>query len=159
MEPQIANPLGAYGNTASPAGMQVVDFNNQAAAARVTGDVVVLSGTGGVNVATTTTANSFLVVGVVSGTGSGPLGAASDATSYAIGAVMPVVIQGPARINIGANTVAANDVLTTSTTAGVAQTNTATTVATASGTLIGIALEASTAKDANNTIRAWIQKM
>lgn len=158
-EAQIQNPAGVYGNTASPGGADVVDFISAAAAARVTGDVLVLSGVNGVAVATTTTANSFLVVGVVGPAGVGALGAASDGTSYPVGAIIPVITRGPARINIGANTVAAGDILTTSTTAGVAATNAATTVLTAVGTLIAVALEASAAKDANNTIRAWIEKM
>lgn len=158
-EAMIVNPAGAYGNTATPGGADVVDFVSAAAAARVTGDVVILSGVAGTSIATTTGANSFLVIGVVAPAGVGALGSVSDGTSYAVGAIVPVIIRGPARINIGANTVAAGDLLTTSTTAGVAATNAATTVATAVGTLIAVALEASAAKDANNTIRCWVQRM
>jgi hypothetical protein len=72
---------------------------------------------------------------------------------------MPVVISGPARVNIAANTVAANDLLTTSTAAGVAATNAGAPAANAVvGSILGVALEASGAKDANNTIRAYIMK-
>lgn len=155
----IANPAGAYGNTASPGGTDVVDFVNGAAAARVTGDVVIFSGVAGTTVATTTGANSFLVAGVVAPAGVGPVGTLSDGTSYAVGSIMPVIVRGAARVNVGSNTVTAGDILTTSGTAGVAQTNTATTVLTAVGTLIAVALEASSAKDANNTIRCWVQRM
>ena len=80
--------------------------------------------------------------------------------TYAAGAVMPVIIRGPARINIGAaNTVAAGDLLTTSAVAKVAQTNAGAPGANANTmSLIAIAMEANTAKDANNTIRCYINK-
>lgn len=62
-----------------------------------------------------------------------------------------VVTNGVARVQVGAGTVAANALLTTSTipSQGLA-TGTI-------GNLLGIALEAQTAKDANNTIRALIK--
>jgi hypothetical protein len=57
-----------------------------------------------------------------------------------------------ARVNIGANTVAAGDILATSTTAKVAVVNASATF----GAAFAIALEASGVKDANNTIRCRI---
>jgi|SRR5215471_2806326 len=167
---QISNPGGAYGLTADPAGQVVVDCVNGSGGTLVEGDVVVCTDVNGVSVTTTTSANDTSVVGVVgSGAQTAPalgvtggagaigsfLAAASNTATFASGATMPVVVAGPARVNIGANTVAAKAVLTTFTSAKQAQT-----VAAAVGQIgavIGQALESQAAKDANNTIRCWIK--
>jgi hypothetical protein len=156
---QIANPAGVFGLTASPSTIDVESLQNNSGATRTYGDVVVIDATG-TQVNTTTTANDKTVIGVVGQKAAGGVGAtAGDGTTYAAAAIMPVVVRGIARINIGTTTVAANDLLTTTTTAGVATTNAGAPAANAvTGSLIGVALEASGAKDSNNTIRAWIQK-
>lgn len=157
---QIPNPAGSLGSFAATSGSQLVqDVVNNSGATRTYGDVVVIDANG-VNATTTTTANDKTVIGVVGQTGQGTVGATTgDGSTYIAGRVMPVITRGIARINIGANTVASGDVLTTTTTAGQAGTNAGAPAANAVvGSLIAIALEASGAKDANNTIRAWIQK-
>lgn len=157
---QIPNPAGSLGSFAATSGSQLVqDVVNNSGATRTYGDVVVIDANG-VNATTTTSANDKTVIGVVGQTGQGTVGATTgDGSTYAAGRVMPVITRGIARINIGANTVASGDVLTSSTSAGVAATNAGAPAANAVvGSLIAIALEASGAKDANNTIRAWIQK-
>jgi hypothetical protein len=168
---QISNPAGAYGLTADPAGQIIIEVVNNSGGTLVEGDVVVCVDVNGVLVTTTTSGNDTSVVGVVGagaqtapalGAAGGPgaigssLAAASNTGTYAIGANMPVVVEGPARVNIGANTVAAKAVLTSFTSAKQAQT-----VAAAVGQIgavIGMALESQAAKDANNTIRAWIKR-
>jgi hypothetical protein len=167
---QIANPGGAYGLTADPASQIVCDCVNGSGGTLVEGDVVIITDVNGLSVTTTTTGNDTAVCGVVGpgatappalGLGGGPgaigapLTAASSTSTYASLAVLPVIVFGPARVNIGANTVAAKAVLTTFTTAKQAQT-----VAAAVGQIgavIGQALESQAAKDANNTIRCWIK--
>jgi hypothetical protein len=76
---------------------------------------------------------------------------------------MPIIIKGPARINIAANTVAAGGNLSSSAVAKVAATAAAAGSVGALqglvGSFIAIALESQAAKDANNTIRAYISKM
>jgi hypothetical protein len=157
---QIANPAGVFGLTASPASPTVVSMVNNSGGTLVQGDVVVLStDVTGCVVTTSTGGNDFTVIGVVGGHSQGALGSVSDTTTFPNGGIVPVIIQGPARVNIGANTVAAGAQLTSDTNAKQAKANAASTVLTAVGTIIGIALEAQSAKDANNTIRAWIQKM
>ena len=150
----IANPKGAFGLPLSGTnlGGQVVMTNdhfdveviNNSAAARVYGDVVVIDVTGTL-ATTTTTANDKTVLGVVSQSNSNP-------TNCPIGFPMLVTVRGVARVNIGANTVAAGDVLASFTTAGQAVTNNALTAPT-NAAAIGIALEANAAKDTNNTLR------
>jgi hypothetical protein len=91
----------------------------------------------------------------------GQVGAtAGDGSTYVAGAVMPVVLRGIARINIGTTTVAASDLLTTAGTAGVAATNAGDPTANAVlGSIIGVALEANSTTDSNSTIRAYISKV
>lgn len=164
---QISNPAGLFGLGADWNDSDYTTVKNLATGAtRTVGDVVVWSlpvnsTTYYVpNVTTTTSAGSLYFAGVVvDPTYEGPDNASSlspaagsSGKTYAAGAEMPVVNKGVQRINIGSNTVTAADILTTSTGAGVAVTNNSATT----GQGIAIALEASTAKDANNTIRAII---
>lgn len=163
---QITNPQNAWQAGATwqdyqAVQQEVVEMVNTSGAARTAGDVVTLDLTTiadyGQQATSTTTVNDKQVVGVVAPKTQGSLQSQGD--TYAAGAVMPVIVKGPARINIGANAVAAGDVLTTSGTAGQAVTNAGAPAANAVvGSLIAIAAEASTAKDANNTIRAYINK-
>lgn len=145
---QIANPGGAFGLTASGT-QDLIELVNNSGATRTDGDVVVIDVTGTL-ATTTTTANAPATVGVVSSLGSTAL-----ASTVASGKPMLVAVGGVARVNVASNTVAVGDILASSTAAGVAVVNNSATV----GQAIGIALEASSAKDANNTIRALIKKM
>lgn len=161
--PQIANQQGLWGETASPDGQLIAMYVNNSGGVLTVGDVVIASDVAGILCTTTTTASSPHVVGVVSEPYGGALGAAGSALTYASGANVPVLIKGPGRINIGANTVAAGANLATSATVKVAATpaNAASVAALQAlvGTFIGIAREADSAKDAGNTIRAYINKM
>lgn len=151
----------------TPQNIEVVWYVNNSGATRTAGDVVVADYVAGLNANTTTTASDVTVVGVV--TNRDPSQAlvtaqtAAPADTYAAGAIMPVVIKGHARINIASNTVAAGANLATSTAVGVAAVPaTAASVAALQalvGSFIAIAAEAQSAKDANNTIRCYIQKM
>jgi hypothetical protein len=157
---QITNPSGAFGLAAS-ASPYVRTYNNNSGATLLPGDVIVFAAdVTGANITTTTTVNDKTVLGVVGAkTPSDSLSTQNPAVTFPVGAPVPVVLSGPARINIGANTVAAGDLLTTSAVAKVAATNAGTPAANAvTGSIIGTALEASAAKDTNNTIRAYIQK-
>lgn len=157
----ISNPQGLLGGTADPDGQLVVNYTNNSGGTLTDGDVVICSEVTGTLATTTTTASSPHVIGVV-GKG-GPLGAAASGDTYASGSVVPVIVQGPARINIAANTVAAGAVLSTSTAAKVAAVaGTAASVAALQalvGTFIAVAREADSAKDAGNTIRCDVRKM
>jgi hypothetical protein len=158
-EATITNPGSLYGLSAT-APNQFVEMLNNSGASLFPGDVVAIAtDVTGVLVTTTTTVNDKTVIGVVGAkVPSDSLNSQAPA-SYASQAVCPVIIRGPARINIGANTVAAGDLLASSATAKVAATNAGTPAANAvTGSIIAIALEAYTAKDANNTIRAYINK-
>ncbi len=114
----------------------------------------------GVAVTTSTTANDKRVLGPISQTG--------DAASFS-GATIPVggngwvVVSGIARVQIGAQVVVANDCLFQSGTSRQAISQTAATVTAAAGTYvgagIGVALEATAAKDAQNTVRAIIARV
>lgn len=86
-------------------------------------------------------------------------------TGFPAGEIAPVVLQGWAYVNVGANTVAAGNLLTTS---GVARVGSAvTSAATLIGTFIGVALEAQNAAgtvtsadgSASRLVRSWIAKM
>jgi hypothetical protein len=156
----IPNPAGSLGALVATSGTQrVVDMVNNSGATRTYGDVVVVDATGTL-ATTTTTANDKKVIGVVGQTGQGSVGATQgDGSTFAANAVMPVIVEGIARINIGANTVAVNDLLTTTTTAAVAGTNAGAPAANAViGSICAVALEANGAKDTNNTIRAYVMK-
>lgn len=111
----------------------------------------------GVAVTTSTTANDKRVLGPISQTGDA--GSFSGST-IAIGANAWVVVAGIARVQIGAQVVVANDTLYQSGTAKQAISQTAATVTAAAGTYLGascgVALEATAAKDAQNTVRAII---
>lgn len=139
----------------TPQGARVVWCNNNSAGTLFAGDVVILQANG-IDVTTTTTANDRSVYGVVAPSNSTSL-RLGDTTydTYAVGALVPVVVSGPARINIAANTIVAKDELTCSGTAKVAFTNNTTT--TNSGAVVAVALEADSAKDANNTIRCLVK--
>lgn len=154
----ITNPQGAYGLQAT-APVQYVEMVNNSGGTLLPGDVVTVDVTG-VLANTTTTANDKTVVGVVGAKApSDSLNTQPANATYASGSPMPVIVRGPARINIAANTVAASDLLTTTTAAKVAGTNAGAPGANANTmSLIGIAMEASAAKDANNTIRCYINK-
>jgi hypothetical protein len=167
---QIGNPAGSYGLTADPQQQSVIDCVNNSGGTLQEGDVVVCTDVNGIQVTTTTTLNSPQVMGVVgqgapgssglvSGGGAGAietgLGAASSVSTFAAGATVPVVVFGPARVNIGANAVAAAGVqLGTFTT--VKQAATVTLAAGTIGAIIAISQEAAAAKDANNTIRCMV---
>lgn len=99
-------------------------------------------------VKTTVTALDVTVVGVVSVDGTPN----TNAGTIPVNGACLVCISGVARVNIGANTVAAGAALGTTTTAKQAGSVTATI-----GATLGFALEAQTAKDANNTIRALVK--
>jgi hypothetical protein len=123
---QISNPGGMWGMTADPN----ADFKmyvNNSGGTLFPGDVVCFTvDVTGVLVTTTTTVNDKTVLGVVSAKApSDTLTSQAAGTTYAAGASMPVVIRGPARINVAANTVAAGDLLTTSAAAKVAVLNAA----------------------------------
>lgn len=118
------------------------------------GQVVVLN-PDGVTVTTTTTISSDLAYGVVLPRAGDGL-AQIQAESFPANALLRICHAGPARINIGSNTVAAGGLLSTSATAG--QAAVPATAATL-GEVIAVALEASTAVDANGNIRALIAKM
>lgn len=167
--PIAPNALGAYGQNGIGLGPDVVEAINNTTSTMKVGDVVVIQGgitsTTAVyapNVSTSTTANDQLVVGVVSEKyGSSPdligtLG--SSGNTYAAGTVVPIVVNGVARIRIGGNTVTAGAPLVQSGTASVAQANTLTTASTLVGSVIGFALEANSNSDSNSTIRAYISK-
>jgi hypothetical protein len=156
---QIQNPAGAWqagatwGTGNVPTSAQRLDeYQNNSGASITTAQVVVTDVTGSL-ATTTTTANDKTTIGVVAQRSAGSTQTLQD--TFLAGVPIPVVTQGVARINIGSNTVAVGDILCASGTAGVAVTNNAATV----GQAIAIALEASSAKDANNTIRAYIKKM
>lgn len=156
---QIQNAGGVWGQAAQP-NPQTTDLLNNTAGTLFPGDVVVV-GADGVTANTSTTVNDKTVVGVVAArTPSDSQSTQPAGSGYASGQSMNVVFAGPGRINIGANTVAAGDLLTTSASAKVAATNAGTPAANAvTGSIIAVALEASGAKDGNNTVRAWIGKM
>lgn len=160
----ITNPGGLYGQTADAGTEQeYVTVVNNSGGTLLPGDVVCFTtDTGGVNVTTTTTASDPTVLGVVAPNDLG-LRTVGSAETIASGAVMKVITKGPARVNIAANTVAAGAVVATSTAAKVAAVpGTAASVAALQalvGSFIAVALEAQTAKDANSTIRCYVQKM
>lgn len=157
---QITNPSGAFGQTAT-ASQTIRSYNNNSGGTLLPGDVVVFGvDVTGANCTTTTTVNDKTVLGVVGAKSpSDSLSTQSAVGTFAAGSSVPIVINGSARINIGANTVAAGDILTTSAVAKVAAVNAGAPAANAvSGSLIATALEASGAKDVNNTIRAYINK-
>ena len=132
----------------------------------VTAGMTAAPGDGGRYVTLVGVANNANVAGVVSvdataGTAiQGPMSTAYNLIAgYGVAAgpaVIPpggdcyIVTSGVARVNIGANTIAAGNLLCTSTVPGVAFTTGAI------GNLLGVALEAQTAKDVNNTIRCRI---
>lgn len=160
---QISNPGGLYGQTADPNPI-TRDVVNNSGGTLLPGDVVVFAAdVTGVLATTTTTVNDKTVLGVVAARvpsdSLNTQASGGPGLPYAAGAVMPVVVNGPARIQIAANAVAAGDLLTTSAVAKVAVLNAGAPAANAvTGSIIAIALEASGVKDANNTIRAYINK-
>jgi hypothetical protein len=153
----ISNPGGLYGLTADPASQIVAIVVNNSGGTLIEGDVVVCTDVAGIAVTTTTSGNSVNVVGVVGPAGAIGTGAGATASIalYAAGATMPVIMQGPGRVNIGANTVAAGSVLTTFTTVKQAQTIAA--AVGQIGAVIGVSLESQAAKDVSNTIRCFIK--
>lgn len=162
--PQITNPKGSYGLAADSSGVTWVEVVNNSGGTLLPGDVVVFAAdTTGALATTTTTASDPTVLGVVAAkTPTDSLNTQASTDTYASGAVMPVIVRGPARINIGANTVAATAALATdSAVKKAAVPGAAASVAALqalAGSWIGIALESQAAKDANNTIRAYINK-
>lgn len=149
----IPNVAGAFGNAVSAQSQEVVEMVNTSAAIRTVGDVVITLD--GVSATTTTTLNDKAVIGVVAPSPSG--GTGTTAQTFPIGALMPVVVRGPARVNVGANTPAARDLLTPDTNAGTAITNaTALGVNAVIGSILGVCMVAT--KDANNCLLAWICK-
>lgn len=156
---QITNAGGMWGLTAD-ANPDVRTFVNNSGGTVAPGDVVCFTtDTTGVLCTTTTTVNDKTVLGVVAAKSPSDSLSTQSGVTYASGAQTQVIIRGPARINIAANTVAAGDLLTTSGVAKVAAVNAGAPAANAvTGSVIAVALEASAAKDANNTIRAYINK-
>jgi hypothetical protein len=153
----ISNEGGAFGQNGSGAAIPgndqlLIEVVNGAAVALVHGDVVVWKTPfDGCTVTTTTTANDRLLAGVVSATGD----SSTDATSYAVGAQLRICVKGVARVNVGATAPAANDCLTTHTTAKQGTTNAvAPTANNVLGSFVGNALLAT--KDANNCLLAKI---
>jgi hypothetical protein len=158
----LGNPAGMWGATADTQAQEVIECVNNSGGTLLPGDLVVMTDLNGVLVATTTTASDPAVIGVVLPVDRG-LRTVGAGETYASGAQIPVCVRGPARVNIAANTVAAGAPLASSTAAKVAAVPaTAASVAALQalvGSFIGNAMEAQSAKDANNTIRAYIQKM
>lgn len=158
----IGNPAGNYGLTADGQTPELVDVVNNSGGTLLPGDLVVIDVTG-VLATTTTTASDTTVLGVVVPTDGQATRTVASTETVASGAVMRVCVGGVARINIAANTVAAGAALASSTAAKVAAVPaTAGTVAALQalvGSFIAVALESQAAKDANNTIRAFIKKM
>lgn len=158
----ISNPAGVWGYapTINPT---VKWFINGANAVAKPGYLMTLRGdVTGTVLNGATAINDVLVVGIVAAYNpSDSMNTQPANAQYAIGSDMPVITYGPARVFIGANTVALNDLLTSS--VGVpfgAQTNAAAPAAdTITGSIIAFALEPSTAKDANNTIRCFVSKV
>jgi hypothetical protein len=156
----ITNAAGLWGLTAD-ANPDVRTFVNNSPGTLAPGDVVALAtDTTGVLVTSTATVNDKTVVGVVAAKSpSDSLSTQAVGTTYAVGSQTQVIVRGPARINIGANTVSAGDLLTTGG-SKVAATNAGAPAANAvTGSIIAVALEASAAKDANNTIRCYVNKL
>jgi|SRR5215510_6246647 len=156
----ITNAAGMWG-MAADSNPTVRTFVNNSAGTLAPGDVVCFTtDTTGVLCTTTTTVNDKTVLGVVAAKSPSDSLTAQPGVTYAVGAQTQVIVQGPARVNIAANTVAAGDLLTTSAAAKVAATNAGTPAANAvTGSIIAVALEASAAKDtATNTIRAYLTK-
>lgn len=155
----IRNPAGVFGQTATSGGQIVKWMKNNSGAALATGDVVITDATGTL-ATTTTSASNKLAIGVVGWRSYSNQGDSKD--SYAAGDNIPVIIYGPARVNIAANTVAAGGNLASSAAAKVAATPAngadAAAVQALIGSFIGVALEADGAKDSANTIRAFITK-
>lgn len=158
---QIVNAQGVWGYapTTNPT---VKFFINGSGAGRKPGDVVTMRGDAtGTVVNIANALNDVTAVGVVAAVvPSDSMNSQPTTLSFGAGGDMPVIVYGPARVNIGAATVAVGDLLTTAATAGTAVTNAGAPAANAvTGSIIAVALEASGAKDANNTIRAYINKM
>jgi hypothetical protein len=102
-----------------------------------------------VTATTVAAGNDPLIAGVVSVTGD----AATNASLIAPGSPCFICVEGIARVQIAGLTVAAGGILTTA----AAQPTCAKDVPGTLGNVLGIALEANGAKDANNTIRAAIK--
>lgn len=149
----IPNRGGVYGQAATPE-QEIKFYINGSAGTLKAGDVVVHQGVAGTHITTTTTASDNLVAGVVAEPEAGGApGAAATAQTHAVGAIVPVVVAGIARVQIAAEVVIAGDFLVSTTAAKVAGAD-ATPVA---GQGLGIALEATAAADALTTIRAMIK--
>lgn len=164
-EPTITRPPGVWdagatwGNFYPSVGQQThMVRNDPAGTTRTAGDVVsvALDANGNLVAQVPSGANDKAVYGVVAPEASGSTQTAGD--TYTAGQDMPVIINGVGRINVAANVVAAKDVLTTTATAAAAVNAGAPAANAVVGSLIAVALEASTAKDVNNTIRAIIGK-
>lgn len=151
---QSDSPVWGYAGNAE---QKIIETYNNSGITLFTGDVVIIDLTtlnaapatgasGGMK--TTTVASDPLTAGVVSLTGD----ATTNGQGIPPGGSMYVCYFGVARVNIGANTVAASAAISSSATARVAAA-----VAAAVGGSLGVALEANTAKDANNTIRCFIK--
>lgn len=164
---QIQAPLSVWGApTTGAAEQKLLECFNNSGAVLQHGDVVIVdtsagqmpavvagaanSSTGAVT--TTAVAKTPQVVGVVSTTGD----ASTNASQVPIGGVCQVCIAGIARVNVGAGVAAAFSFLQTAAVLKQAAGNAAPAAADI-GTIFGVALEAAAAKDANNTIRAFIR--
>lgn len=155
----IDNPQGAFGQTATSTGQVVKWMKNNSGGSLTTGDVVITDATGTL-ATTTTSASNKLAIGVVGWSTYSGLGDTKE--TFAAGVTIPVIIYGPARVNIAANTVAAGGNLASSAAAKVAATPAngadAAAVQALIGSFIGVACEADGAKDSGNTIRCFITK-
>lgn len=149
---QIGNVGQAFGGPIPSLSSQVlIEVVNNSGGTLKQGDVVIIDATG--RLATTTaTINDPVVFGVISNTGD----ARTDGELIAVAGLTWVCVGGVARVNVGANTVAAKGILGSTTVAKVADD---TVVLSVAGTAFGVALEANTATDANSTIRAIIDKV
>ena len=156
----IGNPNNAFGqptpNIQGSSPMQNEDVTIWSAFAGYAtpsyGDVVT-SDVSGTVANTTTTAADVNVIGVVSQKPTPPGGFQISTSSSGFN-TLPVITSGPARVNIGSNTVTTGAFLVSSTTAAQAQSSATPTI----GTVIAIAKESSTSKDSANTIRCWVVK-
>lgn len=153
---QIANAAQVFGQApaaGAPYGtgseQVLVEVVNNSAGTLKQGDVVVWAAADvvGNKVTTTTSANDARVAGVISRTGD----TSTDGVTIPVGGTCFLCVGGVARVQIGAQAVAALGILGTFTTAKQADDT-----ATAVGTILGVALEAQTAIDAQGCIRAKI---
>ena len=155
---QISNPGGLFGQTADTDSQTVTYYVNAATAAMLGGDAVgvTTAGTYGVSVGHSTGVDSAFMLGIVSMQDDGNVGTDTTTSqrgnSYAVGALVPVVVQGIARVWVSSFTIARGAVLSASSIAGAVDTTTSV----LPGVAVATDLETSTEDGSNDTIRAII---